>query len=290
MIAIIYNPNSTGDGEKLAKDLASELRTKLPRQKVQLMTTDHAGHGEEIAYDIASHSKGPLIISASGDGGYHDVVNGVMRALHKGFRPTTGLLPAGNANDHYRTVHTADIVEQIARGTTQKIDVLKLHGVSKGQSIDRYAHSYIGFGLTPTVGRALNKTKLTPITELFTVARSLFSARPVRLIVDGTANEYDSIVCSNIDQMSKYLNISTPSSTTDGMFEVTFFKRQHKLRLIARLLKSTLINAQEDRQTRTFSLVTTRSTLVQMDGEIVALDAHTKVDITIEHQALNCVV
>jgi len=290
MIAIIYNPNSTGDGEKLAKDLASELRTKLPRQNVQLMTTDHAGHGEEIAYDIASHSKNPLIISASGDGGYHDVVNGAMRALREGFHPTTGLLPAGNANDHYRTIHTADIVEQISRGTTQKIDVLKLHGVSKGQSIDRYAHSYIGFGLTPTVGRALNKTKLTPITELFTVARSLFSARPVRLIVDGMANEYDSIVCSNIDQMSKYLNISTPSSTTDGMFEVTIFKRQHKLRLIAQLLKSTLISAQEDRQTRSFSLTTTRPTLVQMDGEIVALDAHTKVDITIEHQALNCVV
>jgi len=290
MIAIIYNPNSTGDGEKLAKGLASALRTKLPRQKVQLMTTDHAGHGEEIAYDIAKQSKQPLIISASGDGGYNDVVNGAMRALHEGFQPTTGLLPAGNANDHYRNLHTADIVEQIARGTTQKIDVLTLQGVSKGQSIHRYAHSYIGFGLTPTVGRALNKTKLTPITELFTVVRALFSAQPVRLIVDGTTEEYDSIVCSNIDQMSKYLNISTPSSTTDGMFEVTIFKRQHKLRLIAQLLKSTLINAQEDRQTRTFSLTTTRQTLVQMDGEIVALDAHTKVDIAIERQALNCVV
>ncbi|MBC7942921.1 acylglycerol kinase family protein, partial [Candidatus Saccharibacteria bacterium] len=157
-VAVIYNPNSTGPSETLAKIFETNLRLKLPKQKIELIATEHAGHGEELAYLIAKSSKNPLIISSSGDGGYHEVINGVMKAQNEGFQSITGLLPAGNANDHYNNLHNEDIIDLIIKNKTKKIDLLKIVSTSKGKSIERYAHSYIGFGLTPSVGKELNKT------------------------------------------------------------------------------------------------------------------------------------
>lgn len=290
LIAIIYNPNSTRGGKQQARKLAAKLSKKLPHQKVELLETEHAGHGEELAYTIATSYKHPLIISSSGDGGYNEVVNGAMRAQHQGHTPTTGLLPAGNANDHYRNLHTTDLVEQLLNGTPKQIDLLKLTGTSDGRRIERYAHSYIGFGLTPLIGKELNKTKLNPIKESWIVLVSLFNMKPVHLRIGGEVHRYESLVCSNVDLMSKILKISSPSSVTDGKFEVTIFNRRSKLRLILVLLQAFLKGVKEDRQVSEFTLATVGETLAQADGEIISLDAGTDVRITIEPQILACVV
>jgi len=289
-IAIIYNPHSTRGGESLARETAARIRARLPKQKVELFQTEYAGHGEELAYRVAAASKRALIISSSGDGGYHDVINGAMRAQHEGFQVTTGLLPAGNANDHYHNLHTTDIVDQIAHGKPRQIDLLRLLGTSHGEPIERYAHSYIGFGLTPIVGSQLNKTKLDPIKEVWVVARALAGARPVRLHVGHRPRYYASIVISNIDVMAKYLRISRPSSVTDGKFEVTVFKRRGKLHLIMMLIKASLKGVEEERQVSRYTLRTVNKTLVQADGEIITLDADTDASITIEQQVLHCIV
>lgn len=289
-IAVIYNPNSTGPGEALAKEFEAELNERLPRQKVELIKTKHAGHGEELAYSIAKKSKNPLIISSSGDGGYNEVVNGAMKAQLEGFNPTTGLLPAGNANDHYVNLHTKSIIDQIVKNQTKKIDLLKLKSVADGKPIERYAHSYIGFGLTPQIGNELNKKKLNPINEVWIVAKSLFTIKPVQLVINKRARWYESIIFSNVDVMSKYLKISKPSSMTDGKFEVTIFKRRSKLTLILLLLRTSTVGAKEDKKASTFSLKTIRKTHVQTDGEIILLNKKADVLITCEKQILNCVI
>lgn len=289
-IAVIYNPNSTGPGERLAKEFAAKVRKRLPEQKVELIATKFAGHGEELSYEIASSTKNALIISSSGDGGYHDVLNGAMRARKAGYKATIGLLPAGNANDHYKNLHKEDIVEQIAKGTSTQIDILKLSSKSEGKKVERFAHSYIGFGLTPFVGNELNKTKLNPIKEVFIVLKSLISIKPVRLKIGRKTRAYESVICSNIDVMSKYLKISQPSSVTDGKFEVTTFTRRNKLQLILILLEASIKGVKEDKQVRRFALKTINETLVQADGEIISLDANTRTIITAERKAVRCVV
>jgi diacylglycerol kinase family enzyme len=289
-IAVIYNPNSTGSGEKLARQFEAKVREQLPKQKIELVQTEHAGHGEELSYEIAKASKHPLIVSSSGDGGYHDVVNGAMRATREGFAPTTSLLPAGNANDHYTNLHTTDLVEQIVSGEPGRIDVLKITSKVEGRKFRRYAHSYIGFGLTPFVGDALNKEKLNPVKEVFVVARALLTIKPVRLKIGRKPRAYESVIFSNIDVMSKYLKISQPSSVTDGKFEVTIFTRRNKLRLILLLLDTSLRGVKEDTQVRKFSLKTVNETLVQADGEIFTLDAKTRTIISVEKQALQTII
>lgn len=289
-IAIIYNPNSTGSSQELAKQYSKMLKKRLPKQKIELIGTDHAGHAEELAYSIAKASKRPLIVSSSGDGGYNEVVNGAVKASLEGATPTTSLLPAGNANDHYRNLSDDTLVDDIVNEKILRLDVLKLVGTVKGKRSVRYAHSYIGFGLTPQVGNELNKTKLNLIKETAVVAKALFSLKAVRLVIGNKKHSYDSIILSNVDSMSKYLKVSQPSKTTDGKFEVTIFRRKNKLKLIMMLLKASAVGLKQNLRTDHYTLTTTAKTLVQLDGEIMTLDAHTRVNIGIEKQALRCIL
>lgn len=290
-IAVIYNPNSTGPSKQLAEAFRTNILSKMPAQKVELIATQHAGHAEELAYQVAKQTESPLIISSSGDGGYHEVINGALKAQAEGAHPTTGLLPAGNANDHYNDLHDEDMIEIIVHKESTKIDVLKLTGVSKGKAVKRLSHSYIGFGLTPSVGRELNKSKLNTLKEAWIVAKSLFFIKPVKLKVGSRVCSYDSIIFSNVDRMSKFLTISQRSQVSDGKFEVTIFRKRNKLRLILVLLKASLVGVKEDMRVNEFILETMdKSTLVQLDGEVITLDAHSKVVISISRQALSCIV
>jgi len=289
-ITIIYNPNSTGSSESLAKAFKKRLQKRMPNQAITLKPTKHAGHAEELAYTLAKQSPHALVISSSGDGGYNEVVNGLMKARKEGSKAVAGLLPAGNANDHYHNLHDDDLVEQIANGNHKLIDLLKLEGKSKGKKIQRYGHSYIGFGLTPDVGKELNKTKLNLMNQVWIVTKALLNVRPVKLVIGLKARHYDSVIFSNVDKMSKYLKISQPSRIADGKFEVTIFRRRNKFKLIAVLLKASFVGVSEDAQVSRFRLRTVHETLVQIDGEITKLDAKSRVKITMDKKALPCVV
>jgi len=289
-IAIIYNPNSTGPSRDMAKDFAKKLRARMPQQKVELIATTHAGHAEELVYSIAKTSKNPLIISSSGDGGYNEVVNGAMKAQQDGYTVMTSLLPAGNANDHFRNVNKRDLVELVVQGEVKKIDLLKLVSTSGKKKIERYAHSYIGIGLTSKIGNELNKTKLNIFNEVWLVARALITVRPVRLKIGNKIKRYESVVFSNVDEMSKYMKISQSSPINDGKFEVSIFKRRHKLKLILLLLKASVIGLKENTRTAKYTLETVGRTLVQMDGEVRTLDAGVNVCVTAEKQILHCII
>jgi len=289
-VVIIFNPNSTGPSKTLASDLKRSINHELPDQKVLLKATEYAGHAEKIAFDHAKRTATPLIISSSGDGGYNEVVNGIMRANNEGAKATAGLLPAGNANDHHANVHFVDIVQAVKNGTSKRIDVLRVIGTSRGKKIERYGHSYAGFGLTPTVARALNQNKLNVFNQIWIVGKELLSMRSTSLIVDGKKQSYDSVICSNVDKMSKYLKISTPSSLTDGKFEVTSFHKTHRARLLLTLFKTSLFGVHEDKSVSHYDAKTVRKTAVQVDGEIIELDASTDVAVLCDKQALPCAV
>lgn len=289
-IAVIYNPNSTGSSKQLAEDFKAKLHAQMPAQKIELIATKHAGHAEELAYSLAMASEHPLIISSSGDGGYHEVINGVMKAQAEGAHPTAGLLPAGNANDHYHNLHNEDITQLILHEEPSSVDLLTLEGTSHGKKVQRYSHSYIGFGLTPFISEELNKNKLTVFNQGWIVAKALFATKAVKLKIGLKPRSYDSIIFSNVDRMSKVLNISQPSRINDGKFEVTIFRKRNKLKLILLLLKASIVGVKEDKQVSEFYLETTNATITQLDGETLPLDAHSKVKIGINKKSLQCIV
>jgi diacylglycerol kinase (ATP) len=289
-VTIIYNPNSTGGSKKKAEYAHRKLQKELPKVPVRLQATDYAGHAETLAYEAALASKHPAIISVSGDGGYHEVVNGIMRAKKEGSRAVAGLIPAGNANDHYHSVHRYDIVNAIAHKKSMSLDVLTFSATSGGKNIERYAHSYIGFGLTPRIGRELTKEKLNRVKETWITARTLLTFRFTALEIGGQPQEYQSVIFSNINRMAKILTLSKQAKADDGKFEVNILPRRHKVGLLASLFKASVQSLTTHEQTKKFSLKTVRPTLVQLDGETLRIDAGSPVQIGIKYKALDTIV
>jgi len=290
-ISIIYNPNSTGASKTVAEDLVTMLEKSRTKVSAHIVPTKHAGHAETLAYELAKKSKRPLIISSSGDGGYHEVINGLMRARSEGAtQAVAGLLPGGNANDHYHHMHDDSATTRIVSGESDLIDLLEVSATIGGKKWQHYAHSYIGIGLTPHAGEELTKTKLNPFIEKAVSFRAIFTLKPVALRVDGRILSYDSLVFSNVQKMAKVLTLSSNASVHDGKFEVTAVRHKSKLALLGALIKQVVLEAPSQSRSSSFAFETTKRTSIQLDGEVYTIDAYSSVTIQLIPEALPCII
>src|SRR3712207_1630024 len=140
-IVIIFNPNSTGDAPGLAEELRADLAGRLPAVPVELCPTRYAGHARDLARDVARTGR-PLLVSVSGDGGYNEVVDGVMQAGDS--EAVCAVRAAGNANDHRRTTRQRPPADAIVAGGGRRVDLLRLAIGSGGAAQNRYAHPSVG--------------------------------------------------------------------------------------------------------------------------------------------------
>ncbi len=290
-ISIIYNPNSTGLAVEKAEKLHDELKSKLAGVPLSLRPTDRAGHGEELAYDITKQAKNPLIISVSGDGGYNEVINGALRAAEElGAKPICAVHNAGNANDHHRTLQENPLIEAITDGKTQDIDLLKLDVVGSKASLTRYAHSYIGLGLTPAIADELNQQQLNRWRETLLVWKTFWRYTPITLEVEGERRQFDSLVFANINQMAKVLTLSKDGHPTDGKFEVIEMPHIRKIRLFIVAIRAALrdLGAQPRRKKYQFGVV--EDVPLQLDGEVLQLHSGDTVTVHIAPQILRTVL
>lgn len=279
-IVIIYNPNSTGNGKANGEKLKADLEAAGYSLPIIIRETDYAGHAEKMALEYASSGKSMLLISSSGDGGYHELVNGIVESSASNI--TAGLLPSGNANDHYSALVDTDedIVERIVSGTTRTIDVIKVASTVGGKPWKRYAHSYMGVGLSPTVGKQLTKTDLNFFSEKWLVLKYLFKYSHVSVLVDGKKKRYSNLIFSNIDQMSKVIKLSNSSAIDDGKLEVNSIRYRSKLRTIALLVKSATFGLDDGGTLQTYTFRTIKRTMIQLDGEVYTLDRDS--DVVVE--------
>lgn len=288
-IAVIFNPNSTGSAKRNAEELRDSLAGKL-NVAVTLTPTKHAGHAIDLSYDIAKKYKSPLIISASGDGGYNEVINGALRAQAEGAGPTCAVLPSGNANDHARTMHSKPLSDLILESAVTHLDVLKVTVRSGGQSDTRFAHSYVGIGITSVAARELNKTSLSSWRETLITIRAFWNLRPVRIERGGQVREIDSLVCSTIPEMAKMITLSKDAKPDDGMFEVTVLPHNKKLHLAWQMLKGAVheIGARSRDNDFTFKLL--QAAPMQFDGEVMAMQANTDIEVALMPGLLQTIV
>ncbi len=289
-VAIIYNPNSTGSAADNAKQLRAELAETLPDVPVVLLPTKRAGHAVELAQSFATSRKAPLIVSASGDGGYNEVVNGALLAQADGAKPVCAVLPSGNANDHARTMQDKPLAELIVSGVVTELDVLEVTFTTHGtHTINRFAHSYVGIGLTPTVAVELNKHTLNSLMEAWIITKTFWNIRPVTILVNGAQERIDSLVCSTIPEMAKILTFSDKTHPQDGRFEVTTFRHRGKRALILRLLKGIFRHLEAGKQTSRFNFTLLVPAPMQLDGEVMELEAGTEVTVRAHQKLLKTV-
>ncbi|MET1154448.1 diacylglycerol kinase family protein [Arthrobacter sp.] len=279
-IVIIYNPNSTGNAPKLAEQLRDELRGLLPyRPDIELQPTGHAGHAVMLARDAAANLHDVLIVSVSGDGGYNEVVNGVMQSGNP--NAVCAVMAAGNANDHRRTTGTMPLAEAIALGRTRHIDLMRIHTGQGPDAPGEYAHSYVGFGLTPVMAIDLEKGSKGALKEMFSVVRTFSKFQPFEIRQsDGKHRKFDSIVFANIAEMAKYATLSeADDKLSDGKFEVVIFPHMPKWRVLLKALRATTQGLGEQPSVSSYEFTTLKPLPYQVDGEVKSVDAGTFVKV-----------
>lgn len=288
-VVILYNPNSTGDSERNARELADELRShKRADLQVTVQQTKHAGHGEEIAHEYALKGKEIILISSSGDGGYHELINGALSS--KKSKVITGLLPSGNANDHHSALARGDIARDILEQSYRHLDTLKITATVDGKAWTRYAHSYAGIGISAVAADDMTRERPNVFSEKWLLIKSLFSFTSVKVIVGGHTRHYSSVLFSNISRMSKVLTLSDKNSPVDGKFEINSIRLGAKPLLIFQLLLAATIGLKSFRTVSNYRFTTARTTPIQLDGEVYHIDAGSEVTIESVQQNLCCVL
>ncbi len=283
-IVIIFNPRSTGDAPRSAQELRRELTRRLPAVPLDLCPTRHAGHARDLAREAAGTGR-PLIVSVSGDGGYNEVVNGVMDAGND--RAVCAVRAAGNANDHRRVTRERPLADAIVAGDVRRIDLLRLTVGTGTAAQTRYAHSYIGVGLTPVVAVDLEKGGKGSWREIASVVRvfARFRPFPIRL-ENGRRRSIDSLVFANIAEMAKYATLSEHSRPDDGRFEVITQQRTGKLRVLSTAIRAATRGLGPQPSTTHYAFTTLVPMPLQLDGELVELAADTLVTVDIAPSAL----
>lgn len=282
-IVVIFNPASGRGSGHLAGALCEELAHRLPGMPLSLEETAFAGHGRVLARETASSGR-PLIVSVSGDGGYNEVVNGVMDA---GGSAVCAVMAGGNANDHRRSTRQMPLIEAIAAGEVRRIDLLRLFVGEGPEAWSRYAHSYIGFGLTPAMAIGMKEGSKGSFRELVSVIRSFSGLRPVEIgRMDGARSSFDSLVLANIPHMAKYGRVSQTAESNDGRFEVIMLPHARKWRIVLMALRAVTIGLGAQQSVSRYEFVTLDPTPLQIDGEIMQIDANTSVLIEARYQAL----
>jgi diacylglycerol kinase family enzyme len=277
---VIFNPNSTGDAPSLAEQFRDELAQRVPDLPVELAPTERAGHAQELARDAAASGR-PLIVSVSGDGGYNEVVNGVMDAGNRD--AVAAVIGAGNANDHRRVTRQRPLAEAVEAADVQRMDLLKL----STDGLTRYAHSYIGLGITPVVAVDLEKGGKGSFREISTVIRAFARFRPFAIeLEDGRTQRFDSLIFANIRQMAKYATLSEDGAPDDGVFEVITLKHTAKWRVLFTAVKAAARGLGEQPTARHYRFTTTKPLPLQLDGELVTLEPGTRVSVDLVPGAL----
>ncbi|GAA4714667.1 diacylglycerol kinase family lipid kinase [Pedococcus ginsenosidimutans] len=284
-VVLIFNPNSTGEAQQRAADLRRDLAQRSPDLVVEMLPTEHAGHATELARTVA-RSGVPLVVSVSGDGGYNEVVNGVMQAGNE--QAVAAVLAAGNANDHRRATQEQPMAEAIIRGDVSRIDLLRFTSDGPDGRVVRHAHSYIGLGLTPVVAVDLEKGGKGSLREMVTVVRSFAKFRPFEIETDDAGREsFDSLVFANIAQMAKVATLAEDQGRPDdGMFEVITLRHTAKWRILATAIKASTTGLGKQPSVRTYAFTTVTPLPLQVDGEVVELPTGTAVRVDIVPDAL----
>jgi len=283
-ITVIFNPQSTGPAPQRAEELKNTLADRLPHVPLHLRPTERAGHARELAAQAAATGR-PLIVSVSGDGGYNEVVDGVMHAGNP--NAVCAVLAAGNANDHRRSTGEQPLVDAIVTGDVRHIDLLRLTVGSDSGARTRYAHSYIGMGLTPIVAIDLEKGGKGSFKEIVSVVRTFAKFRPFTIDVDpGGLRSLDSLLFANIDEMAKYATLSEDSRPDDGRFEIIALPHTAKWRILAVALKAATRGLGPQPTARHYRFTTVKPIPMQLDGEVIAVEAATSVSVDIAAGAL----
>src|SRR4029450_6609636 len=170
------------------------------------------------------------------------------------------------------------LVAAIVDGRARQLDLLRLTVRTNGAVWSRYAHSYIGFGLTPLMAIGLKKDKKGIAMELISVMRTFNRLEPVEIGHGGGKRDlYASLVFANVSRMAKYGRVSNSGQPDDGLFEVVSCLHRGRRRIALMVLRAATGGLGKQPRVSHFEFATTKATPIQIDGEVMHADANSEV-------------
>ena len=112
----------------------------------------------------------------------------------------------------------------------------------------------------------------------------------VRFGLDGASYEIDSLICSTVPKIGKYLTVSKKAKADDGLFEVIMFSHGRKLRLILHIFKGAFTQLGATKQARELEIRAISTTPMQLDGEVRRCKKSSKVVVVARKQMLRTLV
>lgn len=216
------------------------------------------------------------------------MVNGLIQAVRGTKRkPLCAIHGAGYGNDHQRSVRgKTDLIAAIRKGSWWPLDLLKIELITGKKFAVRYAHSYLGFGITGEVAGEIDKTRHTWTPQWLEAARGFVKHEPIPLIVEGKQRSYHSLLLLNVSHFAKFLKGASNTSAADGKFEVIATRARGRWQIVAMGFRALLGRLGRHPQRISLSLELLQSATTQFDGESVELGAGTKLRVTSARHAV----
>ncbi len=123
-ILIIHNPYAGGRDREKFMAIFDGLRNN--QISIELIMTEYAGHGTELAKQYCTKKDIDMIVAAGGDGTINEVINGLY-----GSDMPLGIIPTGTVNVLAKEIGlkntSTHIIDTIVRGNCQKIYIAKIN-------------------------------------------------------------------------------------------------------------------------------------------------------------------
>lgn len=287
----IINPSS-GNGK--TEQRWKTVKAQLKQAGIALGEVYTSNQGEGIALTRSVLEDGyKKIIAVGGDGTLNEVLNGLMEE-DKPFVENIELavLGHGTGSDFRRSLQTDknihSFITSLKNTRPQLIDIGKVIYQNREQELEtRYFINASNLGIgTEVVNRVNQRAKMfgSKLTYVIGLMSTLFQYNNIKIsmklddkeIVEGT---FCAVMICNGQYIGGGMHIAPHAELNDGLFEVIVVKDISKQKLIAKfplLYSGRHINLPEIAvyQCRSISVVTTDSTVLETDGEIIGSLPH----------------
>lgn len=236
---VIVNPISgRGLGEKSVPAIEEQLRKAGVEYK--LVRTERPWHAADLA-EQAAREQYDVVVSASGDGTFNEVLNGLMRARKAGFNHAAlGVIAIGTGNDFAGGVGIPDDFEKsmgaLLADKRKKIDIGLVSGGDYPEG--RYFGNGIGIGFDAAVGFAALQLRFLrglPAYLIGALQTVFFYYKPPRLRIelDGQVIEQYSLMVSimNGQRMGGGFRMAPDGQPDDGQLDLCIAEKAGKLRI-----------------------------------------------------------
>ncbi len=274
---VIINPAAGSGRSESQIPLIKKTLLKMGFE-AEYETTTAPNEGTNIALQAAKTGSYETIIAVGGDGTVNEVANGLV-----GSNVLLGAIPAGTGNDITSALgipmETVAACHLLKKGKTRKVDM----GLVTGRNRKRYFIGVSGIGFDAEVTKKANETSKRYMTGTLPYAISIFLVlskySPIQFkikIGNYNAIPFEAMMVSvgNGPMYGGHMKICPEARLDDGLFDLVIVgnvPRFHFIRLFPHVYEGKHIRHHSValKRFKSFELSGDRTTLVQVDGELL---------------------